>query len=47
MLLGAPAERLTLTLLDQTVVIAAEAAPVLAFGLMMLAIGARSFQHCD
>ena len=47
MLHGAPAERLTLTVFDQAVLIAAEVAPVLAIGLRMLAIGARSFKHRD
>jgi ABC-2 type transport system permease protein len=46
-LLGAPAERLALTLGDQTVPIIGEVAVVIAFGLVMLAVGARSFQQRD
>jgi ABC-2 type transport system permease protein len=46
-LLGAPAERLALTIGDQAVPILAEVGIVLAFGLVMLAIAARSFQHRD
>jgi ABC-2 type transport system permease protein len=46
-LLGAPAERLALTIGDQTVPILAEVGIVLAFGLVMLGIAARSFQHRD
>jgi ABC-2 type transport system permease protein len=46
-LLGAPAERLALTIGDQTVPILGEVAVVIAFGLVMLAIGARSFQQRD
>jgi ABC-2 type transport system permease protein len=46
-LLGAPAERLALTLFDQVVPIAVEVGIVLAFGLVMLGIGARSFQQRD
>jgi ABC-2 type transport system permease protein len=46
-LLGVPAERLALTLGDQTVPIIGEVAVVIAFGLVMLAIGARSFQQRD
>jgi ABC-2 type transport system permease protein len=46
-LLGAPAERLALTIGDQTVPVIGEVAVVIAFGLIMLAIGARSFQQRD
>jgi ABC-2 type transport system permease protein len=46
-LLGAPAERLALTLGDQIVPIVAEVGFVLLFGVVMLAIGARSFQRRD
>ncbi len=46
-LLGAPAERLALTIGDQTVPIVGEVAVVIAFGLVMLVIGARSFQQRD
>ena len=46
-LLGAPAERLALTIGDQTVPIAGEIAVIVLFGLVMLAIGARSFSHRD
>lgn len=46
-LLGAPAERLALTIGDRVVPIAAEIGVVVAFGVVMLAIAARSFQHRD
>ncbi len=46
-LLGAPAERLALTIGDQAVPILAEVGLVLVFGVVMLAIGARSFQQRD
>lgn len=46
-LLGEPAERLALTIGDQTVPIVAEVAVVIVFGLAMLAIAARSFQQRD
>jgi len=46
-LLGAPAERLALTLFDQVVPIAAEVALIVAFGLLMLGIAARAFQQRD
>jgi len=46
-LLGEPAERLALTIGDQTVPIFAEVGVMLVFGLVMLAIAARSFQHRD
>ncbi len=42
-----PAERLALTIGDQVVPVVAEVAIVLGFGLLMLAIGARSFQKRD
>jgi ABC-2 type transport system permease protein len=44
---GFPIERLALTLFDQTVPIAVESAIVIAFGLVMLGIGALSFQQRD
>jgi ABC-2 type transport system permease protein len=44
---GFPIERLALTLFDQTVPIAVECAIVIAFGLVMLGIGALSFQQRD
>ena len=46
-LLGAPAERLALTLGDQTVPILGEVAVVIAFGVVMLGIAAVSFQQRD
>ena len=46
-LLGAPAERLALTIADQTVPILAEVGVMVLFGIVFLAIGARSFQHRD
>jgi len=46
-LLGAPAERLALTLFERTVPMIGEVAVVLAFGLAMLAIAAVSFQQRD
>ncbi len=46
-LLGEPAERLALTIGDQTVPILAEVAVMLVFGLAMLAIAARAFQQRD
>jgi ABC-2 type transport system permease protein len=46
-LLGAPAERLALTIGDQTVPMIGEVGVVVAFGLVMLGIGALSFQHRD
>lgn len=46
-LLGEPAERLALTIADQPVPIAAEVGVMLVFGLVFLAIAARSFQHRD
>lgn len=46
-LLGEPAERLALTIGDQTVPIVVEVGVVITFGLVMLAIAARSFQRRD
>lgn len=46
-LLGAPAERTAMTIGDQIIPIGVEAFVVLAFGAVMLAFAARSFQHRD
>jgi ABC-2 type transport system permease protein len=46
-LLGAPAERTAMTIADQIVPIGVEALVVIAFGIVMLAFAARSFQHRD
>ncbi|MBI2324204.1 MAG: ABC transporter permease [Chloroflexi bacterium] len=46
-LLGEPAERLALTIGDQPVPILAEVGVMLVFGIVMLAIAARSFQQRD
>ena len=45
--LGAPAERTAMTIADQIVPIGVEAAVVIGFGLVMLAIAARAFQRRD
>ena len=44
---GFPIERLAMTIFDQTVPIAVESGIVIAFGLVMLAVAAVSFQHRD
>lgn len=44
---GFPVESTAITLFDQTVPILAEVAIVVAFGLVMLAVAARSFQNRD
>jgi ABC-2 type transport system permease protein len=44
---GFPVERLAMTIFDETVPIVLESAIVVAFGLVMLALAARSFQHRD
>ena len=46
-LLGVPAERTAMTIGDQILPIGVEALVVIAFGLVMLAFAARSFQHRD
>ena len=46
-LLGAPAERLALTIGSEVVPVIAEVAVILAFGALMLAIAARSFRKTD
>ncbi|HEV8470672.1 MAG TPA: ABC transporter permease [Candidatus Limnocylindria bacterium] len=44
---GIPVDRFALTLFDRTLAIPVEAAIVIAFGLVMLAIAVRSFQRRD
>ena len=46
-ILGAPAERTAMTIGDQIIPVGVEALVVLAFGAVMLAFAARSFQHRD
>jgi ABC-2 type transport system permease protein len=44
---GFPADRLGLTLFDQTLAIPVESAIVIAFGLVMLGVAVRAFQKRD